>query len=392
MVLWIIGIGVLLRAIVLAVTWNRPLDLDAGEYELLARRYSFAHPWSASFREPLWRALVKIATGPFGYGAHSLRIFTVLISIVALPVAWLLLRRLITMRHLSERAAIIALAILAVSAQTNREASRGLREDLCMLLFFVFLTFLLCRPRTFRGAALIAVPIGLLSVIRWELATFAAGLTLLYCILRRVTWYAPVLAAIAIVVLSGPWLLANDHRHGELLYNANINSTYYWKQEQTAAVRAEYATPSGVDPPIHLSWSQYYLDYLGPSVALKRFVLGYPKVAAKLVASQVVPRGAAVAVLGKNQRSNAWKLSFVLVGLVIVFACVWAGRRVRRIGRLPSLFWESLGVALLAIAPYAVLANIGLEMRVLMYTVPALAVAAGILADRLLQAPARPAA
>jgi hypothetical protein len=385
-VIAIIVAGVVLRAIVLAFNWNRTPDSDASEYEILARHYSFAHPWSASFREPLWRALVKIATGPFGYGPHPDRIFTTAISIVALPVAWVLLRRLRDVRKLPERAAIIALAIVALSAQTNREASRGLREDLVMLIFFVFATLLLCRPRTLRGAALLAVPVGLLSVIRWEVSTFALGLTLLYCLIRKVTWAAPAFALLAIVLLSGPWLLANKHRHGQLLYNTEIHSTYYWKQEQPAAVRAKYHRPQGVDPPVHLTWSQYYFDYLGPTRALKRFVIGYPEVVAKLATSQVVPRGAAVAVLGNNQRTTGWKVSFVIVGLAMALAFVWIARRLRRVGKMPSLFWESLAIVLLAIAAYAVLADIALEMRVLMYTVPMLAICAGILADRLLRA------
>src|SRR2546421_12184851 len=71
----LIAAGTGLRALSLAVSWNRPLDPDASEYLLLAKQYSFAHPWSASFREPLWRAAVKLVTGPWGYSAHSLRIF-----------------------------------------------------------------------------------------------------------------------------------------------------------------------------------------------------------------------------------------------------------------------------------------------------------------------------
>jgi hypothetical protein len=129
---------------------------------------------------------VKIATEPCEYSAHSLRVFTTAISIATLPIAWILLRKLVVSRAVPLRAAWIALAILALSAQLIREAPRGLREDLCLLLFLAFVTALLMRPATFRAAALLAAPVALLAVIRWELASFALIVTVLFTIFRRV--------------------------------------------------------------------------------------------------------------------------------------------------------------------------------------------------------------
>lgn len=388
-VLALMGVGALLRLLLLAYSWNDPLDPDANEYLLLARRYSFAHPWSASFREPLWRAIVKVVTSPFDYSPHAQRIFTLVVSIAVLPVMWLLLRKVVRSRGLSDRVAMIALAVVALSAQTVREAPRGLREDLCMMLFLGFAATLLMRPSRLREAAVVAIPVAVLSVVRWELAAFATFLALVFALARRANWATPVLAVLAIVIVSGPWLLANKDKHGSLSYNSKVHATYYWKQEQPAAVRAQYRSAPADDPPVHLTWSQYYLDYLGPTTAAKRFVKGYVKVTGKLVASQVVPRGVVVSALGNNQRSRGWELALAAAGIVFLAAAFWIVRRLRRMPRPPALFWEALAITALAICPYAPLASIGLEMRVLMFVVPVLGLAVGVLADMLLQADTR---
>jgi hypothetical protein len=391
-VLALIAAGAVARAAFLAADWNSPVDPDVTQYQLLARAYSFAHPYSASFREPLWRALTKIFTGPFGYGPNSARVFTTVVSILTLPLAWLLLRRLVRSRGVPERAAVLALAVLALSAQAAREASQGMREDTCLLLFLVFASLLLARPQGTRNAVLVALTAGVLSVVRWELAVFATAVTLLFALARRVRPLTPVLCALAVVLCSGPWLLANRARHGQLFYNTAVHSTYYWKEEQPAAVQARYHTPPAVDPKIHLTWGTYYLHYLGPARSVERFAAGYPKLAAKLLASQVVPRGAAVGVLGSRQGSSGWLAAMIAVGLAACALVVWAARRLRRGPRLPSLLFELVAILVLAVAPYAVLEGIGLEMRLLLFAVPLLGLAAGTVADVLLRGTSREAA
>ena len=287
---------------------------------------------------------MKVVTSPFGYSPHALRVFTLVVSMAVLPVMWILLRRLTRSRGLGDRVAVVALAIVALSAQTVREAPRGLREDLCMLLFLVFSTALLSRPSRWRDAAAVVAPIALLSVIRWELAGFAAFLTLLFAIARRAPWRTPVLAVLVIAVVSGPWLLANKHKHGSLSYNSMVHATYYWKQGQPAAVRAKFRSAPADDPPVELTWSTYYLHYLGPETAAKRFVTGYVKVSGKLAASQVVPRGAAVSALGNDQRSRSWEIALAAAALLMLSAAIWIVRRLRRASRPPALFWESLAI------------------------------------------------
>jgi hypothetical protein len=376
----LIGAGAAARLISLALSWGKPLDPDASEYLLLGRRYSFLHPWSASYREPFWRGIVKAATAPFGYSPDALRSFTTLISIATLPVAWILLRRIAAQRGLGSRVPVIALAVIALSVQLMREAPRGLREDLCLLLFLFVAAPLLARDRSRRAAVTMALAIGALSVIRWELATLALGACLLFALARRGPALAPALALVLVVALSGPWLLANRARHGDLFYQAKVHSTFYWKLDQSQTVRQHFLSPPGVDPPIHLSWSQYYLDYLGPATTLKRTAEGYPRLAAKLVASQGVPRSAAISTLGTNQQGGRWLVTLAALAMLASAAALFAGARIRRRRDGASTFLAALALLAITAAPYAPIAAL-IELRVLLFAVPILALCTGIAVD-----------
>jgi len=376
----LIAAGAILRLVSLALCWGKPLDPDASEYLLLAKRYSFAHPWSASYREPFWRGLVKAATGPFGYSPDALRSFTTLVSIVTLPIAWILLRRLAERRGLGTRIPLIALGLLALSLQLVREAPRGLRED-TVLLLFLFVAFpLLAGDRSRRAAVTIALAIGALSVIRWEVATLAIVVCALFALVRRGPALAPILGIVLLVALSGPWLAANRARHGDLFYQAKVHSTFYWKLEQPQSVRQQYVSPPGVDPPVHLSWSQYYLDDLGPATTAKRTAEGYPRLLAKLVASQGVPRAAAMSTLGNNQNGRGWLVTLAALAAAALALGAFAATRLRRRPEGAPTFLTALALLVLMAAPYAPIASL-IEMRVLLFAVPLLAVIVGIAVD-----------
>jgi hypothetical protein len=375
-----IAAGAIARIVALATSWSRPLDADAREYLLLAERYSFADPFSASYREPLWRALVKVTTGPFGYSPESLRVFTTLVSIATLPVAWLVFRRIAARWGLHQRVSLIALAVFALSLQLIREAPRGLREDLCLLLALVVASPLLTADRR-RGAAVrVAVVIALLAGIRWELAALLVVIVTLFALARRVSLLAPAAAILCFVAVSAPWLLANRARTGDLTYHSKVHSTFYWKQEQPPDVLRRYATPPGADPKIRLSWSEYYLDYLGPAESARRVVLGYPRLLAKLAASQAVPRSAAVRALGENQDGAAWLVILVALAVAGIVAAAFAVTRLARRAHAGPVCLSALVMLLVSIAPYAVIAGY-VEVRVLIFTVPLLALLAACAID-----------
>jgi hypothetical protein len=383
----LVGVGAAARLVSLWLSWGKPLGPDASEYVLLAKRYSFAHPWSASYREPFWRAIVKVAIAPFGYSPDALRTFTAVVSIATLPVAWILLRRLADRYGLGLRMPLIAFALVALSMQLVREAPRGLREDTCLLIFLFVAVPLVSGDRSRRAAISVAVSVGLLASIRLELATLALVMCVVFAAARRISPLAPALAAVLLVALAAPWLIANRARHGELFYNSKVHSTFYWKLEQPRSVRLALKSPLGEDPPVRISWSRYYLGYLGPARTVERTALGYPRLLAKLVASQAVPRGGAMSALGRNQNGKGWLVVFAAIGAAFAAALVAASLRVRGT-RGASAFLSALALLVLAALPYAPLAAF-VELRVLAFAVPLLAVATAIAVDACLPAFAR---
>ena len=360
--------GATMRLVALVLSWGKPVGPDSSEYLLLAKRYSFAHPFAASYREPLWRAIVKVATGPFGYSQNSFRCFTAGVSIATLPVLWLALRRLAERKGLGPRVPLIAFGILAFSQQLVRDAPRGLREDLCLLLFLGVAFPLLAGDRSRRAAALVAASVGLLAAIRFELGSLALIMVVLFALARRASALAPALALVLLVTLAGPWVLANKQRHGDLLYQSKVHSTFYWKLEQPKSVVARYRTPPGVDPKIALSWSQYYLDYLGPRESAKRIAQGYPRLLAKLTASQIVPRGAAMSALGANQNGRVWRAVMAAIAAALLLAAAFAATRIWR----SDVARSAAALIVLSLAPYTVIAAF-VELRVVMFAVPVFA-------------------
>src|SRR5207249_5734601 len=61
----LIGSGIALRLVMLVLGTARRVSGDTEGYLPLARRFSFGHPWAASFREPLWIGSVKAVAAPF---------------------------------------------------------------------------------------------------------------------------------------------------------------------------------------------------------------------------------------------------------------------------------------------------------------------------------------
>jgi hypothetical protein len=283
---------------------------------------------------------------------------------------------------------VIALAVVALSVQLIRSAPRGIREDLCLLIFLGAALPLLSGDRSRRAGIALGSLIAVFAVIRFELATLLLGVAVLFAIFMRVSPLAPAVAVVGLVLLAGPWLLANKDRHGTLFWNSEIHSTFYWKLEQPQDVVARYKTPLGVDPKVALSWQDYYLHFLGPAESAKRVVTGYPRLAAKLVASQAVPRGAAVGALGSNQSGNGWLAVLLGIGIAAIGGLVVAARRIWRAREAVPLFAGGLALLVLCIAPYAALASF-VELRVILFTVPVLGLLVGCAVDACLPVRAR---
>ena len=269
LVIVVAGAGV--RIALAAQLWRTPLDPDAREYVRLAKGFSYLRPWAASPREPLWVGLVKSATAPFGYSAHSLRVLGVVLAVAGLAAAWTFLSHVA-----SRRVALVALGILALDPQLVYDAVRGLREPLTLLLMIPLLATLiggdddaqLARLRRLVPSTLVA-----LLLVRWELGMLALVLALAAVIARRLRARRFVLAVVVGGALVAPWLVANGHRYGDALYHSNRAAVFARNLDVVYGGKpGPRPTTPYSGPPI--TWTDYYLHFLGPREAAVREVSG----------------------------------------------------------------------------------------------------------------------
>jgi hypothetical protein len=295
----------------------------------------------------------------------------VLLSLTAVIVFWPLATAV-----LRRAPSLVALAFTALNGELVWLAARGLREELVMILLIAFALSLL-RSTLRDGSSLTpAIPVALLAVVRWELSLFALGI-LAVAALRRGTWKLPVVALLLSAVLAGPWLLSNARHYGDPFYHSNLHATFYRNEDLKAAgveVTKPYQGPS-------ISWSSYYLRFLGPQEALRRELVGLPTLALNLPYHSVFPiREARLQqLLSSSRAADALvaalrllaSIAAVLVWAVIPFAIT------RREGRAPLV---AIAVAIFAgLAAYAPL-SAHLDYRLVSFTLPFLGIlfAAGV--------------
>lgn len=159
----IIACGTVLRAEMLAQAAGRLLDPDAQIYRHFAEQmkpFTDSGFFSGRFgqREPLFILILRLFLHTFGDTPYQVRMMTVLFSIVVIVAGFW------TATHLFGRVAgLIVAALLAVNDILIVESSRGLRLELEMLLFLVYL--LLAFGRWQRSMMMKAVVLGLLGGI-----------------------------------------------------------------------------------------------------------------------------------------------------------------------------------------------------------------------------------
>lgn len=365
--------GVLARCGSLFVQLQLPLEADAREALLLARSFTLAEPWASSLREPLWIALVKVTTGPFGYSIVVLRVVTTLLSIAALFATWSLLQS-----RLSPPVARVALAIVSLNGILVLSAARGLREELVMLLVITGLGAAI-RPRP--QLAVVAGVVGALSIVRWETALLSIAVLACAAFLRRVPAAVAVGAVVAVAVLAGPWLASNAARYDDPLVHSNQHASFWHR------VYLRDTTGRDVGPR-SITWAEFYLDDLGPRDALARAGTGATMLARDVVADGIQPLSDRW--LDRNVDSPVLRRAGLATNAVTpwlasaVWAAAIAGLALRR-RPLHPLLVVSGAMAVAGWLAYGVLRRLSyFDQRFVVFTVPLAAVvlAEGLVALR----------
>ncbi len=265
-------VGVLVVGAVLrADATGRTPSPDASGYLYMARHLSWLDPWRASPREPLWIAVVKLATAPLGYRIEAMQALSCLVGVLALVACVWALRQL----GCRPWTVVAGTAAIAFSERLIVTAGQGTRETMAVLVTAVAVGLAARSPRWL--AVLAAIALG----VRWELglALFALSIVLLVGRVIGLRW---VLVGAALgAVLMGPFLVNNAREYDDPLFHSDIHATFYANLEDTRGVvltepllppeeriRPEIAVPMYRAPLI--SWGDFVLDVVGPREIAQR--------------------------------------------------------------------------------------------------------------------------
>lgn len=369
----ILAAGIVARLAALLLHLQLEVEPDAKEALRLAEAFRFSAPWASSLREPLWIGFVKITTAPFGYSTVALRLVTTLLSIAALFAAWSLVRR-----RLSPRVARLVLAMVSLNGLLVLNSARGLREELVMILVLGVVAAVF---RPVPKAIVVGCLVGALSVVRWEIALLSVAMLIGAAAVRYLRATLPVMAAVGIVVLAGPWIASNGSRFGDPFVQSNQHASFWHR----VYVRERLGRDAAVE---HATWAGFYLDDLGPRQASTRLASGSIGLAMDVVADGAQPMGDRW--LERNVGSPVLRRvgrginRIAPIGAGLLWAVAIVGHVRRRV------IWHPLLVASVAICAagwlsYGVLRGLPyFDQRFIVFTVPFAAVilAEGLVALR----------
>lgn len=367
----LVGLGAVLRVASGVAQSRLPLEPDARGYLRLAEAFDYADPWAASLREPLWVALVKTWSAPFGYSPVALRTLTVLLSITVLAFS----ARLFT-RHLSTRLAAASTAVVSCHGLLVLSAGRGLREELVGLLVLVCAAVVLERDVSPGRVAALVVAVAALSVVRLEMAVLAVALLLAAAAFRQVRVIAVLLAAVAALLAAGPWLASNQRAYGSATASADDAALFWYRVDRFG--------PQGVLAPDELpphsarsmTWSRYVRDEVGPLPALARASAGTVGLVHDGVATAVWPledrwvdnRTRSTTVRGAARAVDRLVSVVAWMAPVLLVAGIWAAA-------VPvAVRGASAGLVLAGAAAYGLLWRLPFfDLRFIQFAVPFLA-------------------
>lgn len=320
------------------------LTVDAHDYRDLSERFSWSAPWAANWREPGTLAWFKAFGAPFGYPVGAVQAAMLVASMVGFVVWWRVARRR------GPVAGLVMCWVLAVAPLLSVDVAGGTRDALGLMM--VGVVFLLIDREQMTTASIVAGSTGLM---RFEL-----GALLLICvaIVARRQWRPLVLGVVAFAALVGPFTLANDSRYGDPQYaskihaSANRNRELLLRGEPTPepdlSLPADDIRRHGFFAGELIGWDDYYLEVLGPRLAVERVTEGFVTYSDHLL-NQATPTDNGV-VRGI--------VSVILAGLVVLGAT--AKDRLAR---------PSLALVVLGILGYAATFVYELDVRLMEFTV-----------------------
>jgi hypothetical protein len=250
------------------MAWS-PLDPDVITYVKLAERMQ--GPYDTGSREPLWLWIVKAWLGLAGNTTLSVRVLTVLLSLVLLTVAYKVFRDY-TGRPL---VGVLVAGFLAVNPYLISLSVRGLRDEAYLIAVLTVVSFTLVRdPARSPRAQVLGLAVSGAAALLLRLNSYIFILPLLlYWVWRQgaAKWKQAALALALMTVVTAPHLVHNARTFGDPLYSMNVH--FVWMRN-VEFVAIKKTTCAGCPTPEELQVNATQ----GPSLSAFDYLFGYHSV------------------------------------------------------------------------------------------------------------------
>lgn len=192
-----------------------PPNADAVGYALAARRFSWLDPWAAHFREPLWIALAKATSAPFGYQVEALQGLSFVLSVAGLAACVWALWMLAPGRPSVVTGASL---VVAMNASLITDAGAGGRDGVTLLLLAGAIGAAVRRPHLLPAVG--AVGLGL----RWEIGVAILVASAVLAVGRTIPVRALAVGGVAALVIAGPFVMNNATTFDDPMFHSNVHA------------------------------------------------------------------------------------------------------------------------------------------------------------------------
>lgn len=251
-----------------------PLDPDADTYLQISR--DMRHPFDTGTREPLAIWGFRASCWLFGTTATSLRIASLVFSLVSIGAAFLL-----TFRLFAFRIAFLTALFLAWWPLGRAYSARGLRDELLAACAWFFLAALwrtahrkpdVGAPWEILGAF---TAVGLASLSAMQIAILLLFLGAVYR--ERVAWRTFLLSLLVAFVAVGPYLLTNLREHGDPFLSINVYARGFANLDfcDTPGFPTCEEVGKNLFVGERLTGARYVFGLHSPGQVLKRLARGY---------------------------------------------------------------------------------------------------------------------
>lgn len=270
--LLIMGLALDYRMEALMVYKNTPLPADGTTYFTIAKWGG--NLYNTEFREPVFIWLLRLYYLFVPQRPENLRILTMLLSLVSLPVLYVLAA------NMTNRAiALCAVLFMATNQNFIYQNLRGLRLELLVITLILAMHLFLDKGgvKTWARGILLGLLIAASSLNTLGLGAPLIILMVYFFIRKKLTLKCLLVSLAILLILSLPHFVHNRKKFGDPFYSSNIHARFYRNVEfmgKPGFPTAEEVQSNGYCGP-RITTAQYIFNLHTRDVVFLRMIGGF---------------------------------------------------------------------------------------------------------------------